>query len=224
MEGRCSRTQKWANNGHHKGKSRANFNLTLGICSAHIRVSSGFASRLILSDSLDPLADFFQRRRAFERSLKSPLVSEFMANRLIAGEGIVLRITCPCCGYPSSDERANYDICSLCGWEDDGQDDNEFAPFPSYYSPDAVAGGPNADYSLTEARLNFSQYHQMYRPFDKRAFNRTNKDRSLREVLMAIYSELLPAVDEREFLRTLPRIEAAFSSIDRALSRRLRED
>jgi hypothetical protein len=33
------------------------------------------------------------------------------------------RFICPCCGYPTIDEKASYDICILCYWEDDGQDD-----------------------------------------------------------------------------------------------------
>ncbi|GGY85669.1 hypothetical protein GCM10011613_33190 [Cellvibrio zantedeschiae] len=33
----------------------------------------------------------------------------------------VLKHTCPCCGYKTLDEPAKgtYDICELCGWEDD---------------------------------------------------------------------------------------------------------
>ncbi|MBP5060814.1 hypothetical protein HUT27_01160 [Pseudomonas chlororaphis] len=27
---------------------------------------------------------------------------------------------CPCCGYRTLSSRANYDICGLCNWEDDG--------------------------------------------------------------------------------------------------------
>ncbi|MEA3320951.1 MAG: CPCC family cysteine-rich protein [Bacillota bacterium] len=33
------------------------------------------------------------------------------------------RETCPCCGYPPLEERGNFEICILCNWEDDGQDD-----------------------------------------------------------------------------------------------------
>jgi hypothetical protein len=77
-----------------------------------------------------------------------------------------VRATCPCCGYPTINGRAAYDICSLCGWEDDGQDDAERAP-SGCPPPAAVAGGPNLDYSLTEARENFAQYVTMYRPTDR---------------------------------------------------------
>lgn len=52
---------------------------------------------------------------------------------------------CPCCGYATISEPANYEICRICFWEDDGQDD-----------PDAheCHGGPN-QVSLIEGRRNF---------------------------------------------------------------------
>ena len=62
---------------------------------------------------------------------------------------------CPCCGYDTLTESAGYEICYLCNWEDDGQDDPD---------ADKVLGGPNGDYSLTEARKNFQKYGIMYRP------------------------------------------------------------
>jgi hypothetical protein len=94
----------------------------------------------------DPVA-FAHRRRTFED----------------AG-----RVTCPCCGYPTIDERATFEICSLCAWEDDGQDDaahlgNDVASAP----PDIVTHGPNHDYSLTEARRNFADNLTSYRPADR---------------------------------------------------------
>jgi hypothetical protein len=66
-----------------------------------------------------------------------------------------VRYVCPCCGYPTLSERGNYDICELCNWEDDGQDDPH---------ADEVWGGPNGDYSLSEARQNFQQNLIMYSP------------------------------------------------------------
>lgn len=53
-------------------------------------------------------------------------------------------LTCPSCGYPTLSERMNYEICDICYWEDDGQDDKE---------ADEVWGGPNQSLSLTESRL-----------------------------------------------------------------------
>lgn len=50
--------------------------------------------------------------------------------------------TCPSCGYPTLGERRMYEICILCGWEDDGQDDKD---------ADNVWGGPNGDLSLNDS-------------------------------------------------------------------------
>lgn len=54
-------------------------------------------------------------------------------------------IACPCCGYATLDARGHYDICCICFWEDDGQDNDD---------ADTYRGGPNR-VSLSEARLNF---------------------------------------------------------------------
>jgi hypothetical protein len=53
---------------------------------------------------------------------------------------------CPCCKFKTLHERGGYDICPVCFWEDDGQDE-----------PDAerVLGGPNYNLSLRQAQENF---------------------------------------------------------------------
>ncbi len=56
---------------------------------------------------------------------------------------------CPCCGYSTLPARGHYDICPVCFWEDDGQDDQD---------ADAVRGGPNGALSLTQARRNFREF------------------------------------------------------------------
>ena len=53
---------------------------------------------------------------------------------------------CPCCGYATLDARGEYDICTVCWWEDDGQDND---------NANIVRGGPNSNLSLTRARINF---------------------------------------------------------------------
>jgi hypothetical protein len=52
---------------------------------------------------------------------------------------------CPCCGYATLPSRGDYEICPICFWEDDGQDDQD---------ADDERGGPNR-VSLTAARINF---------------------------------------------------------------------
>lgn len=57
-------------------------------------------------------------------------------------------VACPCCGHATLTERGGYEICPVCFWEDDGQD-NEDA--------DTCRGGPNR-VSLREGRLNFLRF------------------------------------------------------------------
>ncbi|MEM9981509.1 MAG: CPCC family cysteine-rich protein [Bacteroidota bacterium] len=52
-------------------------------------------------------------------------------------------IACPCCGYKTLENRNAFEICTICWWEDDGQD-NKHA--------DEIWGGPNYGVSLTQAR------------------------------------------------------------------------
>jgi hypothetical protein len=87
-------------------------------------------------------------------------------------------IRCPVCHYPTLGERASYEICLICDWEDDGQDDAD---------ADVVRGGPNGDYSLTEARANFAAYLTMYRPEDK--------DRRQHADYLALKRQLITAYD-----------------------------
>ena len=57
-----------------------------------------------------------------------------------------LKLTvCPGCGFPSFSEDWFHDICSVCNWQHDGQDDPH---------ADEIWGGPNYELSLTENRLN----------------------------------------------------------------------
>jgi hypothetical protein len=56
---------------------------------------------------------------------------------------------CPCCNYRTLDERGDDEICPVCFWEDDGQDNHD---------ADIIRGGPNCALSLTQARKNFLQF------------------------------------------------------------------
>ncbi|MEV6582628.1 CPCC family cysteine-rich protein [Streptomyces sp. NPDC051582] len=57
-------------------------------------------------------------------------------------------IACPCCFRRTLEERANFEICPECGWEDDGQDDAD---------AHIVRGGPNGRLSLAQARLDHQE-------------------------------------------------------------------
>ena len=96
-------------------------------------------------------------------------------------ECTVSEFNCPCCNYPTLPERGAYHICPLCFWEDDGQDE----PFHN-----EIWGGPNSDYSLTEARNNFSRFLTCYRPADKDKFALNTEKNSIKKMIMAKFDEL----------------------------------
>jgi len=64
---------------------------------------------------------------------------------------------CPCCKSPSLSQAGDFEICNICWWEDDGQDDTT-TPF--------LTGGPNGTYTLLEAQQNFKKFGIMYSPED----------------------------------------------------------
>ncbi|MEK3916232.1 CPCC family cysteine-rich protein [Paenibacillus sp. FSL H7-0331] len=96
------------------------------------------------------------------------------------------RFNCPCCNYPTLEERRGWEICCLCNWEDDGKDD----PLA-----DKVWGGPNPDYSLTEARENFKKRYIMYRD-RRRILKQTNKEIQTKRNLINAFEKLRTANNE----------------------------
>jgi cysteine-rich CPCC protein len=58
------------------------------------------------------------------------------------------RHSCPCCGYLTLLNPGRYDICAVCGWEDD--------PAVEWNGPD-YHSGPN-HISLSEGRANFTRF------------------------------------------------------------------
>jgi len=79
------------------------------------------------------LADFTTRRKSFDKFISDNNLKIF---------------TCPSCGFPTLNERGGYEICSVCNWEDDNQDDE---------STDEIWGGPNSNLSLTQNRLDIGK-------------------------------------------------------------------
>lgn len=53
---------------------------------------------------------------------------------------------CPCCGRKTLQEQASFDICRVCWWEDDGQDNID---------ADKTFGGANYGITLAQARYNY---------------------------------------------------------------------
>lgn len=60
-----------------------------------------------------------------------------------------LPLRCPCCRNKTLMQRGEFDICPVCFWEDDGQDDDDALD---------VRGGPNGDLSLAEGQLNYRRF------------------------------------------------------------------
>jgi hypothetical protein len=54
--------------------------------------------------------------------------------------------SCHCCGKPTLEEKSRYDICPVCGWEDDAIQNDD----PNY------AGGANI-LSLNEAKVIYAE-------------------------------------------------------------------
>lgn len=77
------------------------------------------------------LQEFYERRERFDQYLQAHHIH---------------LVTCPGCGYPTLAARKGYEICLVCNWEDDGQEEAQ---------ADEVWGGPNGNMSLTENRLGF---------------------------------------------------------------------
>jgi hypothetical protein len=56
---------------------------------------------------------------------------------------------CPCCRSLTLHGRGGFEMCPVCWWEDDGQDDHD---------AHVVRGGPNGRISLAEARENYRRF------------------------------------------------------------------
>ena len=55
---------------------------------------------------------------------------------------------CPCCKFKTLRGRGQDEICSVCFWHDDGQDEAD---------AERVLAGPNGHLSLRQAQINFKR-------------------------------------------------------------------
>ena len=65
---------------------------------------------------------------------------------------------CPCCKFKTLRGRGQDEICKVCFWHDDGQDEEE---------ADEVWGGPNGKLSLRQAQRNFAAMGAIEQRFQK---------------------------------------------------------
>ncbi len=98
-----------------------------------------------MTDEKKPsLEELARRQQWFESHCR-----ELTANSVVRRAEPGVQFACPCCRSLTLHERGGYDICPVCFWEDDGQDDQDAA---------RVRGGPNGSLSLEQARRNFASF------------------------------------------------------------------
>jgi hypothetical protein len=84
-----------------------------------------------------------------DRDLCRELLSEFPFKNVTKSCEPIPAHRCPCCRSKTLRGRGQFEICPVCFWEDDGQDEDD-AEF--------VKGGPNGALSLRQAQINFANY------------------------------------------------------------------
>ena len=67
-------------------------------------------------------------------------------NRTRVHSGMSLLFRCPCCGYRTLQTPESMELCPVCWWEDDGQDDADAGD---------VRLTVNGELSLSQARMHF---------------------------------------------------------------------
>src|SRR5882724_10609169 len=101
-----------------------------------------------VSDEKDDVAALLNEHELLEQWLH-PEIKDSDAKSVFAPSREGVHYRCPCCHYKTLGERGGYDICPVCFWEDDGQDNDDAAT-------DRVFG-PN-QISLKQARENFRRF------------------------------------------------------------------
>jgi hypothetical protein len=75
---------------------------------------------------------------------------------------------CPCCGYRTLAAPAAMELCPVCWWEDDGQEDEDASE---------VRLTVNGPLSLTDARMHFTECgasHPRYLPYVRKPVSGEN--------------------------------------------------
>jgi len=134
---------------------------------------------------------FAERRRWFEDYTHSALQGTFPPPFGVEDPSAGTRWVCPCCGYPTLEERIRWEICCLCNWEDDGQDDP---------NADEVWGGPNSVYSLSKARSNFEEYLTKHDPRQERTLLfglvKTPVEQEAKRYIVAAFDSMINETDQ----------------------------
>ena len=88
-----------------------------------------------------------------------------MSEVLVKQRQTAVRYRCPCCGSRTLTSPASMDLCPVCWWEDDGQEDGDASE---------VRLTVNGDLSLSDAREHYRQcgashprfIHYVRQPYD----------------------------------------------------------
>lgn len=127
------------------------------------------------------------------------------------------RFACPCCGYLTLAEARSGDICELCLWEDNGQDDAH---------ADELWYSTNGYYSLARARENFKRHGIMYDPEDQQHLvggAESEVEKSTRRELVAAF-QAMPAAPDNTILSALwASVLECEARLDAEIDRRIAE-
>ena len=112
-------------------------------------------------------------------------------------------VTCPCCGYMTLTEEG-YDVCTLCSWCDDGQDD---------FESDRPFNNPSTEVSLTQARIAFRETMTI-RPADDKLFALEEALIPLKRELMAVFDMMSGPIDGSAFVQGFNDAHRLMAEID----------
>src|SRR5687767_11227047 len=94
-------------------------------------------------DEKPPPETFARRKRWFDRYVRA------LKTSVVRGREDGRAFACPCCRHLTLGERGGFEICPVCFWEDDGQNDEDAS---------VMRSGPNGGLSLEQARRNFTTF------------------------------------------------------------------
>jgi hypothetical protein len=127
------------------------------------------------------------------------------------------RVACPCCGYLTLTEAKCGEICELCLWEDNGQDDAH---------ADEQWFSTNGYYSLTRARQNFKLHLSMYEPEDLSRLvggPDSELERATKRELIAAFEAMPSATDNASFVSLWQQVFRCEHKLDEEVDRRIAE-
>lgn len=139
-----------------------------------------------------------------------PEALEAAAKRILGGRRAVDKpsVCCRVCGSLSLDGVYSHEICTICDWHEDGNDDGG-----------PTNCGPHYGVNFDEAKENFRLYLTSRRPTEGQRFLRSLPLRRFKEQFLALQQSLYEAArkgDSAESARVYRLLYDALKSISRA--------